>query len=81
MVKAFSIEPDLIYIEPDLIYDDGPLVLDLGMSGGALAKARRSGALRYTRKGGRVLYLGRWILDWLEKDEASAAPAMEGASR
>ena len=31
MVRAFP-------IEPDHIYDDGPLVLDLGMSGGALAK-------------------------------------------
>jgi hypothetical protein len=72
MVKAFS-------IEPDLIYDDGPLVLDLGMSGGALAKARRSGALRYTRKGGRVLYLGRWILDWLEKDEVGARTELEVA--
>ena len=66
MVKAFS-------IEPDLIYDDGPLVLDLGMSGGGWRRPDADGELRYTRKGGRVLYLGRWILDWLEKDENGGA--------
>jgi len=70
MVKAFP-------IDPDAIYDDGPLVIDLGMRGSSLARARRSGALRYTRKGGRVLYLGRWILDWLEEEQSPGSPIRE----
>ena len=54
-----------ILIEPNSIFDDTALALAVGVSPTALAQARRSGRLRYTRKGRRVLYLGRWVLDWL----------------
>ena len=53
-------------IEPNGIYDDGTLVLGLGLTSATLSRARREGRLRFTRKGKRVLYLGRWILEWLE---------------
>ena len=53
-------------IDPNGIYDDGTLVLALGLTHATLARARREGRLRFTREGKQVLYLGRWLLDWLE---------------
>jgi hypothetical protein len=57
-----------IRIDPDGIYDDDLLYGELGVSAQTLARARREGDLRFTRKGKRVLYLGQWVLDWLQAD-------------
>jgi hypothetical protein len=57
-----------VSIEPSHLYDDGTLQLTAGLSLTALAKARRSGRLRFAKQGNRVLYLGQWILDWLEAE-------------
>lgn len=61
---------EVVSLQPTGLYDDGSLYLLLGLSATALARGRRSGALKHTRQGKRVLYLGRWILDWLERDAA-----------
>jgi hypothetical protein len=58
------IEP--VRIEPEALYDDGSLRQTLGLTPATLAAARRAGSLRYSRCGQRTLYLGRWLLDWLE---------------
>jgi hypothetical protein len=55
-----------ISITPDAVYDDGTLYLSLGLTPAALSKARRAGELRFTRQGKRTLYLGQWVLDWLQ---------------
>jgi len=55
-------------IEPNEVYDDGSLYLTLGLTAATLGRARRCGALRHTRQGRRVLYLGQWVLDWLKAD-------------
>lgn len=57
-------------IEPGGIYHDGDLVLGLGLTFAALAQARRSGELRFTRKGRRVLYRGDWLIEWIERNPA-----------
>lgn len=57
-----------VLFEPSGVYDDGSIHLALAIPSKTLAHARRSGKLRFTRKGRRVLYLGKWILDWLEMD-------------
>jgi hypothetical protein len=57
-----------VSIAPDGIYDDGALHLALGLTPATLAQARRSGELRFTRKGKRTLYLGQWVLDWIKAD-------------
>jgi hypothetical protein len=69
------IEP--VNILPEALYDDGSLYQVLGLTETALANARRAGTLRYTRQGKRTLYLGKWILAWLE---AAAAPRPEGVA-
>jgi hypothetical protein len=57
-----------IHIDPGGIYDDISLCVALEVGAATLARARREGRLRYTRQGRRVLYLGTWILAWLEAD-------------
>jgi hypothetical protein len=60
-----------VQIDPTALYDDGALYCALGLSSAVLARARRSGRLRHTRQGRRVLYLGEWVLSWLR---AAAEP-------
>jgi hypothetical protein len=52
-------------IDPEGWYDDAWLYEALGLRAGALARARREGELRFTRKGNRILYYGAWLRDWL----------------
>lgn len=59
-----------VHIYPDAIYDDGAVVVTLGIPSTSLVRARREGQLRYTRQGRRALYLGRWLLAWLESATA-----------
>ena len=61
-----------ITVEPMALYDDGALHMLLGLTPASLAKARHGGALRYSRKGKRILYRGQWILDWIAVNEAAA---------
>jgi len=60
-------------IDPDAVYNDATLVIGLGITLTTLRQARRSGTLRATRKGRRVLYRGQWVIDRLERD----VPAMK----
>ena len=60
------IEP--VPIAPTALYDGGAVQLSLGISQSALAQARRAGRLRFTRQGNRVLYMGQWLIDWLQAD-------------
>jgi hypothetical protein len=57
-------------IDPETIYDTGAVVLALDVPSSTLARARREGRLRYSRQGRRVLYLGKWLLEWLATDAA-----------
>jgi hypothetical protein len=61
-----------ITVEPTALYDDGSLHILLGLTPTSLAKARQAGTLRYSRKGNRILYLGRWVLEWITVDGTAA---------
>jgi hypothetical protein len=58
-------------IDPQGIYDDALLWAILALDARTLRNAGRANELRFTRKGSRRFYLGRWVLDWL----ADIAPA------
>ena len=60
-------------IDPNTVYDDHAIYGALAVSAKTLARARRDGRLRYTRQGRRVLYLGQWLLDWLNGDATGRA--------
>ena len=49
------------------IYTTDHLCKMLDVSQQNLAAARRSGALRAARKGRRIIYLGEWVLGWLQE--------------
>ena len=57
-----------VSIEPSALYDGGTLRRIAGLGTATLTNARRSGRLRFTKQGNRILYLGQWILDYLEAD-------------
>ena len=72
-----SIATRPLVIEPTAVYTDGDLVLGFDLTHAALARARRDGDLRSTRKGRRTLYLGRWVLAWLERAEDRSGEAAQ----
>jgi hypothetical protein len=63
--------PTTFKIDPDEVYDTGAVVLGLDLPSSTLARARRAGSLRYSRKGRRVFYMGQWLLDWLTCDTSN----------
>jgi hypothetical protein len=65
-------EPCLIL--PDAILDDGVLRHLLDIHPDQIARARRSGELKYSRRGGRFFYVGQWVLDWLAGGVDQVAP-------
>jgi hypothetical protein len=69
-----------VLIDPPALYDDASLRQALGLTPAALAAGRRSGKLRYFRKGKRTLYRGDWVLRWLESDATPASPGKGGAA-
>jgi hypothetical protein len=73
------IEP--VVIEPGALLDDGALRQALGLTLATLAAARRSGALRFSRQGNRILYKGSWVLDWLESEATRTEAPGRGVSR
>jgi hypothetical protein len=73
-----------VRIDPSSLYDDGALRQSLGLTAATLAKARQAGTLRHTRQGSRTMYLGSWILSWLESQAAPKPIAFrdgEGGAR
>ena len=62
-----------VSIAPDDVLDDGALYLALGLTPATLSQARRSGDLRFSRKGKRTFYLGQWVLDWIKADSQQEA--------
>jgi hypothetical protein len=63
------------HIHPERVYDTAALVLALDIPSATLARARREGRLRYSRRGQRVYYLGSWVLSWLCGELQRAADA------
>jgi hypothetical protein len=59
--------PVVVELKPEAIYTTDALG-DFGLSAAALRRARLAGKLRFTRQGNKTLYLGRWLLDWLESE-------------
>ena len=68
MVEAYP-------VNPTSIYDDSTIQQSLGISAESLKRARKMRKLRFAKNGHRILYLGRWLIDWLESE---ATDQLEG---
>jgi hypothetical protein len=66
-------EPQPVTIRSDAFYDDDLLSHVLGVTRAILARACKSGQLRFSAIGSRRLYQGRWVLDWLSAEPKEAA--------
>jgi hypothetical protein len=64
-----------IRLDPTALYDDR-MLRTYGLRPTALERARKSGELRHTRRGGRVMYAGSWVQEWLTRDEQPASAEM-----
>lgn len=64
-------------IHPTGIYSTAQLrqLLDIGED--AVRAAKKHG-LRFSRRFGRDLFLGSWVLDWLAEGAVHSPPATEG---
>lgn len=68
-------------INREAIYREEDVLLRMGFTFNELARARKSGQLRYRDLGrGRRTYLGSWLLEWLGKAEAVNGAARTGES-
>lgn len=59
-------------LDRNAYYDEPGLCETMGLRRGSLQRARMAGTLRFTRQGGRILFRGDWVEDWLtgaERDE------------
>jgi hypothetical protein len=66
-------------IERDAYYDTNGLCQTLGLRYGSIERARREKTLRFTKRGGRTLFRGNWIEDWLAGAEQAAPAGSVGA--
>jgi hypothetical protein len=62
-------------ILPENWYDGAALTYGLHVPEATLARARREGRLRFSRRGNRVFYRGSWVLDWLSGEQQGAVLA------
>ncbi len=69
-----------LQIDDATVYTDRSL-RSVGLTETALARARKSGHLRYTRPGNRMLYLGVWVREWLEAGASNATGNEETRTR
>ncbi len=54
-------------IDPEALHSEASLFA-AGIPRATVKQARESGRLRFTRQGNRILFLGKWVLAWLESE-------------
>jgi hypothetical protein len=57
--------PQPFTIEPSAWYDSHVVLAIFGIGPETLARARREGVLRFSRRGRKTLYKGEWLQEWL----------------
>jgi len=68
------------HIDRDSIYKPHHLSELLGVPLSGVLRAIRAGELRSSRRRGRTLVLGAWVLQWLEAGEVRRRTAGNGAA-
>ena len=63
-------------IRPNEVFDRDSAQKSLGLTKSSLAREIRLGRLRCSKRGGRCLFLGKWLLEWIAAGEVR--PRREG---
>jgi hypothetical protein len=66
-----------VRVAPNDVFDDGAMHMTFGVAPATLDRACRDGSLKFTRKGRRRFFTGRWVLDWLGDRTGEVEPAGE----
>ncbi len=61
--------PVVHFIEPTAVYDLHAAREAVGVAKGCLPREIRLGRLRVSKRGGKYLILGAWLLEWVEAGE------------
>jgi hypothetical protein len=67
-------------IVPTEVFDREAAERALNLSKSTLAREIREGRLRYSRRAGRLWFLGSWLLSWIEAGGRQQQPAAAGVS-
>jgi hypothetical protein len=70
---------DPVTINPNTVYLLGQLRKALGLRPGTLPREIRLGRLRSSKRAGKVLVLGAWVLEWIETGERKRRRELEAA--
>ncbi len=62
------------HIRPTDIHTLGSLQALLGLRPGTLPREIRLGRMRSSKRAGKVLILGAWVLEWIEGGERKRQP-------
>jgi hypothetical protein len=71
---------DIPTIHPAAVYTLASLSKALGLKPGCLPRECRLRRLRFGKRGGRVYFLGSWVLEWLRDGEVKRREADSGAA-
>ena len=66
-------------IDPRTVYSLDQARHVLGLAKGCLPREIRLGRLRVSKRAGRYLILGAWLLEWIESGELSRPPRSESS--
>jgi hypothetical protein len=75
-MRARIIMDSPVQIPPDSILDDALIRQLLGIKADQLARARRAGELRFSRRGGRHFYIGKDVQQWIAGGADRDQPAV-----
>jgi hypothetical protein len=67
------------HIERSAVYIERSASIVMRVPASTLARARREGAIRYSRRGKSIYYLGEWLIDWLLAGEDGEARTPKSA--
>jgi hypothetical protein len=72
---------DIPLIDPHAVYTLDSLTEALRLKRGCLPRECRLRRLRFGKRGGRVYFLGSWVLEWLRDGEVKRPAAAANGAR
>jgi hypothetical protein len=69
-------------IDSNAVYTRTTLTQTLGLRDGTIPRELRLGRLRYSKRAGKIIILGSWVLEWISSGEiVKRRPELNGVAR